>query len=135
MTRRDRQKLTNDAAFTFATVRIVSYSYKADQGWAAATRAGIMFTGNALASELTGIATMLIRSAYLIVLAGCVLLVVLAVAPAVCSAILTGTLLACPSARPVRPLRIAFPFLGVDLTLRRDCFVEGRVGRPFSDQI
>lgn len=50
--------------------------------WAAAARAGIMFTGIALASELTGIATMLIRSAYLIVLAGCVLLAVLAVAPA-----------------------------------------------------
>ncbi len=49
--------------------------------WAAAARAGTLFTGVALASELTGIATLLIRSAYLIVLAGCVLLLVLALAP------------------------------------------------------
>jgi hypothetical protein len=66
---------------------LAGYGSAANEGlrfpwrWAAAARAGTLFTGVALASELTGIATLLIRSAYLIVLAGCVLLLVLALAP------------------------------------------------------
>lgn len=49
--------------------------------WAAVVYAGTIFVGIALASELTGIATSLIRSAFLIVLAGVVLLCVLSLAP------------------------------------------------------
>lgn len=49
--------------------------------WAAAARAGLLLTSIAMASELTGVATLLIRSAYLIVLTGCALLAVLVLAP------------------------------------------------------
>lgn len=49
--------------------------------WAALVYAGTIFTGIALVSELTGVATSLIRSAFLIVLAGIVLLCVLALTP------------------------------------------------------
>lgn len=58
--------------------------------WAALVYAGTIFTGIALVSELTEVATSLIRSAYLIVLAGAVLLCVLALAPALKSHLADG---------------------------------------------
>lgn len=50
--------------------------------WASLVYAGTIFAGIAIVSELTGVATILIRSAFLIVLAGVVLTAVLVLAPA-----------------------------------------------------
>lgn len=49
--------------------------------WAGFVRAGTLFAGIALASELTGFGTLIVRSAFLILLAGTVVLCILVLAP------------------------------------------------------